>query len=164
MMSWIVVLVVIAAIAGASGAYFNRGTGKSGWLIVLGIIMLLPGLCGSIYLGLYMFDSRNSPEAQAYAILFASVAVPSIQLTCFLLWLISRKSDVVWFRTLTHWAGWFGAATAAALFLSYVQMAMNDRGPLVDKAIIFGIGLLIAGVPFLIGGLQAIRIRPEGNG
>jgi hypothetical protein len=96
--------------------------------------------------------------------IFSSIAVPSIQLSCFLLWLMARNSDVVWFRKLTHYAGWFGAAAAVLLVLSYVQMAMDDRGGLMDKAMIIGIGLLIAGVSFLIGGLQAIKVRSEAEG
>ena len=74
---------------------------------------------------------------------------------------MARNSDVVWFRKLTHYAGWFGAAAAVLLVLSYVQMAMDDRGGITDKAMIVGVGLLIAGASFLIGGLQAIRVRPE---
>lgn len=161
MMSWMLILVIIAIVAASSGAYFNRGTGKSGWLVLLGIIMLVPGLCGSFFLGVSLLDSGTSTEAQAYMTMFSSIAVPSIQFSCFLLWLMARKSDVIWFRTLTHWAGWFGAATAAILLFNYVRMAMNENGTFLDKAMIIGIGLLIAGVPFLIGGLQAIKVKPE---
>ena len=159
MISWIVILGILAVIAASSGAYVKRG--GSGWLIVLGILMLMPGLCGSFFLGMSFLDSGSSAEARAYMTIFSSFAVPSIQLSCLLMWLMARKSDVVRLRTLTRGLGWFGAAAAAVLVFDYAKMAMAESDTLPDRAMVIGIGLLIAGVPFLFGGLLAIRLPKE---
>ena len=161
MISWIVILGIVAVIAASSGAYWQRGSGGSFWLILMGIILLLPGLCGSFFLFAGMSDPGTSAEARSYMVLFTSVAVPSIQLSCLLMWLLARNTDVVWFRNATRWLGWFGAATAVTLFFNYLRMAFSTGGTFTDRAMIAGMGLLIAGVPFLIGGLPAMRLKPE---
>lgn len=161
MISLIVLLIVIAVVVAGSGTVLSRNSGNGGWLALLGLLMLLPGLCGSFFLGVSLLDPSSSAEAQAYMTMFISIAIPSIQLSCFLLWLMARKSDVPWFRKMTRIAGWFGAASAAYLLIRFAQLAMNENGALTDKAMIFGVGLLIAGLPFLIGGLQALRLPQE---
>ena len=159
MISWIVILGILAVIAASSGAYVKRSGNV--WLIVFGVLMLLPGLCGSFFLGMSFLDSGSSAEARAYMTIFSSFAVPSIQLSCLLMWLMARKSDVAWLRKLTRGLGWFGAAAAAVLVFDYAKMAMAESDTLPDRAMVIGIGLLIAGVPFLFGGLLAIRLPKE---
>ena len=159
MISLIILLIIIAALAARTGMLAQKNPSGNIWLIILGIVMLLPGLCGSFFLVVSFLDSGSSVEARSYAMVFTSIAVPSIQLSCLLLWLIARKSDVVWFRMLTHNLGWFAAATALILFVQYVQMAIEDRGTVWDKATTAGFGLLIAGLPFLIGGFLALRLK-----
>lgn len=161
MISWIVILVLIAMVAAGSGVLMRNRPGSGVWLAILGTIMLLPGLCGSFFLGISFLDQGTSAEARAYMTLFTSIAVPSIQLSCLLLWLIARNSDVVWFRKLTNFAGWFGAAAALILVFNYIRMAFIESDTLQDRAMVISIGLLIAGVPFLIGGLPAIRLKTE---
>ncbi len=161
MISLIVLLVIIAAIVTGTSAMVKSKPGVNVWLVILGIIMLVPGLCGTFFLSVSFPDMSSSREARVYMVLFTTIAVPSIQLSCLLLWLIARQSDVTWFRKLTRGVGWFAAAAALILLAQYVQMAIKEPGTLRDKAAIVGTGLLIAGLSFLVGGFLALRLKAK---
>ena len=126
-------------------------------LAVLGILMLLPGLCGTYFLGLTFSEGYASTEANIYMAMFLAVAVPSIQIGCHGLWLLARDSDKGWLRSLTRAAGWFGAFAAAVLIIRFVMIGLKEGGA--ESLMLTSLaGFVIAVVPFLLGGLKAIRI------
>ena len=133
-------------------------------LAVLGVLLLLPGLCGTFYFAAMTLDSMTRTTRDPYAIIIFAIAVPCIQAGCLGLFLLARDSDNTALRTFTKSAGWFGAAAAAALLWHFAAMAPTEVHAFEDGILFAGLALIAAVLPFLIGGLQAIRIDQRREG
>ena len=127
-------------------------------LAVLGVLLLLPGLCGSFYFAAAVLDTMSRSSNDPYAIIIFAIAVPSIQAGCLGLFLLARDSANAALRALTKAAGWFGAAAAAGLLLYFAARSPAEVHGFEDGAVFAGAALLTAVIPFLFGGYLAIRI------
>lgn len=129
--------------------------------IVIGIILLLPGLCGTFYFAASLLTFGSSAEARAYGSLFGAIAVPCIQIGCLGLWLLARHSASKALRTFTRLAGAFGALASASLL--YFAFKLSSDGSLshTDWLVTVGSISALAIIPFLIGGLPAMLLKPE---
>ena len=127
-------------------------------LAVLGVLLLLPGLCGTFYFTAALLDTMARSTSDPYAIIIFAIAVPSIQAGCLGLFLLARESTNTALRTAAKIAGWFGALAAAALIAYFVARAPTEVHGFEDGVMFAGLALIAAVLPVLIGGLQAIRI------
>ena len=127
---------------------------------IIGFIMLAPGICGSFFLAVSLADTIGVYVADSYALLmFLMVSTPSIQIGCRGMWIIARESNKLWVFTATNVAGWFGAA-AVTFFVIRYGTELFRHSPSTAATIGLGLfGLAIAIIPFLFGGLPAIRVK-----
>lgn len=132
-------------------------------LIVVGVLMLLPGLCGTAVLGMLggdafsrWFDGRGQDP---YAILAVYIAGMSFQIGCVGLVLLLRQFPLRWLLVVTRVAGALGLAMG--LFLAYSYLADTFFGTrqapiegmdIVMMVVIFG-GLLFGSIPALLARL-----------
>jgi hypothetical protein len=131
-------------------------------MTIVGCILLLPGLCGTLTFAVSLLGPSNPVFGISRALQVLVFTVPSIQLGCLGLWLLAVKSNKMWLRQLTHYAGMFGAFSFG-LFLFCVIMLVcfspdffkfvNWSGP--DRLVI---PLIV--ISFLLGGLPALLLKP----
>ncbi len=129
--------------------------------ILVGILLLFPGLCGTFFFGAGLLDQNLSGEARAYATLFSFIAVPAIQLGCLGLWLLSKDSLSRTLRIATRIAGLFGAFAAVSLLVFVKRISSDGTLGSADWIITVGIGVALAVIPFLMFGLPALLLKPE---
>ena len=131
-------------------------------LTILGVLLLLPGLCGSFFFVLGTLGSfEGSAEARGYALMFALFALPCIQAGCFGLWLLAKDSASPALRAITRAAGWLAAA---ATLLFVIRFSMEIASPSTDTGELIGMiigGGLFASIPFWIGGWRALRLPKQ---
>ncbi len=132
--------------------------------IIIGIILLFPGLCGTFFFAGNLLGQGTSAEARAYGSVFSAIAVPSIQLGCLGLWLLAKDSASRLLRTATRIAGICGALASASLLYFVIRLASDGSLGNADWFATIGIGAALAIIPFLIGGLPALLLKPEPEG
>lgn len=131
------------------------------WIFIVGFILLLPGLCGSLFMFLSLASLGAKGQEQAYMGFALMIGVTSIQLSCLFFWLMANFTNDSGLGDFTRWLGWFGAAAAVYLFLQTLRVAIEGSKTWTDFATMGGIGLAVAVLPFLIGGLPAILHKQE---
>ena len=131
-------------------------------LTILGVLLLLPGLCGSFFFVLGALGSfEGSAEARGYTLMFALFALPCIQAGCFGLWLLAKDSASPALRAITRAAGWLGGLATllfVVLFTKEISMGSDHISDIIGMTV--G-GALFAAVPFWIGGWRALRLPKE---
>jgi hypothetical protein len=132
--------------------------------IFIGIILLFPGLCGTFFFAGSLLGQGTSAEARAYGSVFSAIAVPCIQIGCLGLWLLARHSTSKALRTFTRLAGAFGALAAASLLYFVFKLSSDESLSNTDWLVTIGSFTALAIVPFLIGGLPALLLKPEPEG
>lgn len=132
--------------------------------ILVGIILLFPGLCGTFFFVASLLDQNLSSEARAYASIFSAIAVPAIQLGCLGLWLLAKDSVSRPLRIATRIAGLFGAFAAASLLFFAFRLSSDGSLSNTDWLVTMGSITALAIIPFLIGGLPALLLKSEPDG
>jgi Kef-type K+ transport system membrane component KefB len=132
--------------------------------IIVGILLLFPGLCGTFFFAGSLLGQGTSAEARAYGSVFSAIAVPSIQLGCLGMWLLARHSTSKALRTFTRLAGAFGALAAASLLFFVFKLSSDGSLSNTDWLVTIGSFTALAIIPFLIGGLPALLLKPEPEG
>jgi hypothetical protein len=132
------------------------------FLIILGVLLLLPGLCGTFFFALGTWGSfEGSAEARGYALMFALFALPCIQAGCFGLWLLARDSASPALRAVTRAAGGFAALATMVFGVRFSMEISNEASNIGELIGMIAGGLLFASIPFWIGGWRALRLPKE---
>jgi hypothetical protein len=129
--------------------------------IIIGSLLLLPGLCGTLTFGMSFLVRIHSASAMSPPLMNTFVAVPAIQLGCLGLWLLSRTSETIWLRKFTRVCGWFAAFSTLVFVIRVTQFLLQPnsyvRLHLLSATVSY---LVMAILPFLLGGLPALLLKP----
>lgn len=99
-------------------------------LIGLGILLLLPGLCGTAFMvgfGIDVTPRLSSPRHLGYSGIILIVAIPSMVLGCLGLWVLNFKTGN---RKIYRAMRWFGWLTLLVIILvaAYIGfLGISDR-------------------------------------
>ncbi|MGL4490780.1 MAG: hypothetical protein ACRCU5_15180 [Rhizobiaceae bacterium] len=128
------------------------------FLIIIGIALLLPGMCGLVYVGAmlqYYFEFNRHDQ---YDLLVYLASVPGIHLGCLGLWILLKDSKNNFARGLTMFAGVLGTL-ASLLFIWRIYDEVSPGPEFVsDFYDLIGFGFLASVVPFFVGALPALRV------
>ena len=136
------------------------------WLIVLGIVMLLPGLCGAFFAGFGVFDHIRRATAQLadYEELVWIFAQPSVMLGCLGIFIVARSAHNVRYAQLAVYASVtaliFTLGIGAMFFASDIQRRGSISGVTLTMCGIFVLAFAIGGLPALVFALKQRGNRP----
>lgn len=131
-------------------------------LIVVGIALLLPGLCGTLFLGATGVDSLSRWAAgrgsDPYGIIVVIVAGVSIQIGCLGMAILARMTPKPGMVTASRIAGGIGLVSALIMAAYFIADASaTDYGD--PSGVLLAAAMVV--VPFVAGGLPALLAKAQ---
>lgn len=138
--------------------------GKNWIVLIVGGLLLLPGLCGSGFMAFAVPDMAkdffNDRGPQHLAELVPIVALPSMNIGCLGLWMLARTRSEPWPSLVARGFALFTFAMTIWVYI-WGQSGSTGSGLRIRMSEDFIVTLLVCAGPLLLGALPALLVKPK---